>query len=234
MADYELIDHPPHYGGDTVYEHIKVVDAWGLNYRLGIATKHICRAGKKPGASALEDLQKARWYIDSEIKRLEATEPSLYETCLATAEKEPTVVEKSHENSDSAEQKMLSEAWMRSIGENPKIGEFMSHGGMLWRWCVDSRTSEWRPWHGSHGAVVHHTDGAPPVTTLVPPHEIVIPTPMDDDPPLQYDADLNYPQEQPERQRATMSVEELRATLSSGPRVTLGERTGPPTPRGES
>lgn len=75
----EKINHPAHYGGDTVYEHIKVVEAWGLidNYCLGIATKHICRAGKKDGSPVLEDLKKARWYLDYEIKRLELAEAVL-------------------------------------------------------------------------------------------------------------------------------------------------------------
>lgn len=69
----EKIDHPPHYGGDTVYEHIKVIEAWGLlgNYPLAIALKHVCRAGKKDGSPVLEDLKKARWYLDWEIQRLE-------------------------------------------------------------------------------------------------------------------------------------------------------------------
>lgn len=68
----EAVNHPQHYGGeDNPYEHIKVSNAWGLNYELGNATKYICRAGKKT-PSALEDLKKARWYIDYEIKKLEA------------------------------------------------------------------------------------------------------------------------------------------------------------------
>jgi len=68
----EAVDHPQHYGGkENVYEHIKVCDAWGLNYRLGNATKYIARAGKKT-ADPVEDLEKARWYLDSEIQRLKA------------------------------------------------------------------------------------------------------------------------------------------------------------------
>ena len=63
------IHHPSHYGGDTTYEHIKVVEAWGLNYALGSATKYICRAGKKSDNS-LEDLRKALFWINHEIKRL--------------------------------------------------------------------------------------------------------------------------------------------------------------------
>jgi hypothetical protein len=70
-ADLEIVNHPTHYGGgDNPYEHIKVCDAWGLNYRLGNATKYICRAGKKT-PDTLTDLKKALWYIQSEIERLE-------------------------------------------------------------------------------------------------------------------------------------------------------------------
>lgn len=68
----EKIDHPPHYGGDTVYEAIKVIEAWGLGFSLGNAVKYISRAGKK--GAALDDLRKARWYIDREIARLAASE----------------------------------------------------------------------------------------------------------------------------------------------------------------
>lgn len=65
----EAVNHPPHYGGDTTYEHIKVVRAWGLNYELGNATKYICRAGKKDQSKTLEDLEKAVWYLQAEIER---------------------------------------------------------------------------------------------------------------------------------------------------------------------
>lgn len=70
-----MVHHPDHYGGESdPYEHIKVVDAWDLNYRLGNCTKYICRAGKKPGVDALQDLRKAQFYLNSEIERLERGE----------------------------------------------------------------------------------------------------------------------------------------------------------------
>lgn len=65
------IDHPPHYGGaDNPYEAIKVINAWNLSFALGNTVKYICRAGKKKRATRLEDLRKARWYLDEEIQRL--------------------------------------------------------------------------------------------------------------------------------------------------------------------
>lgn len=70
----EKVNHPPHYGGDVVYEAIKVISAWGLGFNLGNAAKYICRAGKKPGQDALLDLRKARFYLNHEIARLEVAE----------------------------------------------------------------------------------------------------------------------------------------------------------------
>ncbi len=70
----ELVNHPSHYGGaDNPYEAIKVVEAWGLNFCLGNVVKYISRAGKK--GNALEDLKKARWYLDREITNLEKANP---------------------------------------------------------------------------------------------------------------------------------------------------------------
>lgn len=66
----ETVNHPQHYGGDTTYEAIKVIEAWGLDFCLGNAAKYICRAGKK--TDMVEDLKKARWYIDRRIQQLEA------------------------------------------------------------------------------------------------------------------------------------------------------------------
>lgn len=65
------INHPPHYGGDTTYETIKVIEAWGLDFCLGNAVKYISRAGKK--RDELEDLKKARFYLERRIAQLEAS-----------------------------------------------------------------------------------------------------------------------------------------------------------------
>lgn len=66
----EAVNHPDHYGGDTTYEVIKVIDAWGLGFSLGNSVKYISRAGKKDAAKELEDLEKARWYLDHRINQL--------------------------------------------------------------------------------------------------------------------------------------------------------------------
>ena len=63
----EKINHPQHYGGDTMYEAIKVIEAWQLGFCLGNTVKYISRAGKKNPAATIEDLEKAKWYLDREI-----------------------------------------------------------------------------------------------------------------------------------------------------------------------
>jgi hypothetical protein len=67
------VDHPPHYGGeDNPYEAIKIIEAWGLGFCLGNAVKYILRAGRKgdPYLTQIQDLEKARWYLDREITNL--------------------------------------------------------------------------------------------------------------------------------------------------------------------
>lgn len=68
----EMVEHPAHYGGgDNPYEVRKVLFAWGLlgNANLWNTIKYIARMGKK--GDALEDLKKARFYLDEEIYLLE-------------------------------------------------------------------------------------------------------------------------------------------------------------------
>lgn len=63
----EMVDHPKHYGGkDNPYEAIKVIEAWDLGFCLGNTIKYISRAGKKD--STIQDLEKAVWYLQREIK----------------------------------------------------------------------------------------------------------------------------------------------------------------------
>lgn len=72
MSDKEMVNHPNHYGGkDNIYEAIKVIDAWELGFSLGNTVKYISRAGRKNPDKELEDLKKAKWYLDHHIKNLE-------------------------------------------------------------------------------------------------------------------------------------------------------------------
>lgn len=63
-----IVNHPPHYtvGGIEV---IDFIEAKGMSYHLGNVVKYVARAGKKD--DALQDLQKARWYLERAIQRAE-------------------------------------------------------------------------------------------------------------------------------------------------------------------
>jgi len=78
----QAVDHPKHYGGDTIYEAIKVIDAWELGFCLGNTIKYISRCGKKDPSRELEDLEKAMWYLDHEIKRRKAQQLELESTVI--------------------------------------------------------------------------------------------------------------------------------------------------------
>lgn len=69
----EQVNHPEHYrfGKDNEYEAIKVIDAWGLGFSLGNTVKYISRAGKKDPTKVLEDLKKAKFYLEHHINTLE-------------------------------------------------------------------------------------------------------------------------------------------------------------------
>jgi hypothetical protein len=63
------IKHPKHYNSHpSGVECLTIVRH--MNFNLGNAIKYIWRAGLKGGKSKrLEDLEKARFYLDDEIKR---------------------------------------------------------------------------------------------------------------------------------------------------------------------
>lgn len=57
--------NPSHYQGKI--EVIDFIEDKGLDFHLGNAVKYIARAGKKDPDKILEDLKKARWYLDRAI-----------------------------------------------------------------------------------------------------------------------------------------------------------------------
>ena len=64
---------PIHYGGaSNPYEVFNVLEAWDLDkdFYLGNVIKYIARAGKKDPAKEIEDLEKARVYLDRRINQL--------------------------------------------------------------------------------------------------------------------------------------------------------------------
>ena len=68
----ENVHHPDHYLKDSGHEVIDVINAWKLNFSLGNAIKYIARAGKKDPNKTIEDLRKAKEYIDIQIKHIKS------------------------------------------------------------------------------------------------------------------------------------------------------------------
>lgn len=68
------VNHPSHYVEGGV-EPIDLIEAKELNFNLGNVIKYVARCGRKKtknmsaDAKALEDLKKARWYLEREIQR---------------------------------------------------------------------------------------------------------------------------------------------------------------------
>lgn len=67
----ETINHPSHYAEGRKYEPIDVIEDWELGFCLGNAVKYISRAGRKNPDAYIEDLKKAIWYIEREIRKVE-------------------------------------------------------------------------------------------------------------------------------------------------------------------
>ena len=67
---------PDHYRGRGDLQPFDVIDAFGLDFWLGNVTKFVCRAGHKPGTAKIEDLVKARRYLDEAIAREQALPPT--------------------------------------------------------------------------------------------------------------------------------------------------------------
>jgi len=64
----DAVNHPSHY---TAYAGIEVIQLTEqMNFCRGNAVKYIARAGLKDPDKEIQDLEKARWYIDREIERL--------------------------------------------------------------------------------------------------------------------------------------------------------------------
>lgn len=71
-AEHDPVAAPAHYRSHpSGVECITVTEAFTFN--VGNAIKYLWRAGLK-SPDPTEDLRKARWYVDRELKRLEAAQ----------------------------------------------------------------------------------------------------------------------------------------------------------------
>ena len=75
-AQFDPVNHPAHYTEGRKYEPIKVIQDWKLDFCLGNAVKYISRCGRKDSKGmtsdekALQDLEKARFYLNYKIDEM--------------------------------------------------------------------------------------------------------------------------------------------------------------------
>lgn len=67
------VDRPSHYT-DGKIEVIDFIEDKKLGFCLGNVVKYVARAGKKDPSKEVEDLKKARWYLDRRIKEVEESD----------------------------------------------------------------------------------------------------------------------------------------------------------------
>ena len=70
QTTYDIIDNPEHYTNSRIETWDFIVDKQ-LPYLTGQVIRYIVRAGRKDPTKYVEDLEKARAYLDREIKRAE-------------------------------------------------------------------------------------------------------------------------------------------------------------------
>ena len=63
-----MVNHPKHYNQGSI-EVIDAIEDWGLNFCEGNVVKYVARHRLKN--EPLEDLKKARWYLNRLILKLE-------------------------------------------------------------------------------------------------------------------------------------------------------------------
>lgn len=63
------VNHPAHYNKGKIEVSDFIADQ-KLNFDRGNAVKYVCRAGAKDPDKEIQDLEKAIWYINHEIKML--------------------------------------------------------------------------------------------------------------------------------------------------------------------
>lgn len=87
---HDAVNSPKHY--QSPFQTLKgfyiqaldVIVAWNLSFNLGNTVKYICRSGKKDPGKYIEDLEKARYYLDLEIQLLKKSHFADHPTTRAT------------------------------------------------------------------------------------------------------------------------------------------------------
>lgn len=73
VVEDDPVNHPSHY--TWLPSGVEVIDVTEhLNFNVGNAVKYLIRAGRKDSTTRVQDLQKAQWYLERELQRIELYE----------------------------------------------------------------------------------------------------------------------------------------------------------------
>lgn len=127
IAFYDNVSRPSHYAEGRRYEPKDVIRDWDLNFNLGSAVKYISRAGRK--GPILEDLRKARQFIDFEISAIKAqqSEENDGKDDADTPGKDLTVRDIFNTMSD-AKRGAIGEACLIALKKRKSFGDIASWG----------------------------------------------------------------------------------------------------------
>lgn len=75
LCDNDAINHPSHYTQGI--ECMDYIESHLLNYARGNVIKYVTRAGLKNKDKEVEDLEKAKWYLEREIKRVKESKTNV-------------------------------------------------------------------------------------------------------------------------------------------------------------
>ena len=105
----DTINKPAHYVAGRTIEPCDAIIDWGLSYCLGQVVRYVSRAGRKDPSKTVEDLSKARWYLDREIARLGAASPAA-----------PVAIDAAHPGKDPGQGAILADPVIVHTAAGPK------------------------------------------------------------------------------------------------------------------
>lgn len=73
--DYDIVEKPYHY--NVGIEVDKFIDSWDMNYRQGNIIKYVTRYPYKDPTKKVQDLKKAKWYLERLIEKEEEKEKNV-------------------------------------------------------------------------------------------------------------------------------------------------------------
>ncbi|MBA3986849.1 MAG: DUF3310 domain-containing protein [Flavobacteriales bacterium] len=100
------VNHPSHYT-DGKIEVIDFIEDKNLCFHLGNTVKYVARAGKKDPDKIIEDLKKAKWYLERKIQNLEMASDKEINNLIYTASKQEKTPIKYNKFKDAYQNKII-------------------------------------------------------------------------------------------------------------------------------